>query len=214
MRRIPLLVGVIALVTSVCGFPSAASPVAEAEQSLQFGACPQDLATPYPHLDCATLQVPLDYGRPYGAKITVMMSRAKATNPDKRRGVLFLNPGGPGGGAAEYAGRLTAPSATGQTRIPPSVLEMCDIIGMDPRGVAHSTPLSCGDLSLWAAPLPDPDAAPQRPELWKLLGEFAASCQRNAGSMLPFVNTNTVAKDMDRIRQELGEQKISYRGFS
>lgn len=213
MRRIPLLAGVIALVTTLCTAPSSASPTAEAA-GIQFGACPQDLATPYPHLDCATLQVPLDYSRPFGAKVSVTVSRAKATDPAKRRGVLFLNPGGPGGGAAEFAGRLSARSSTGQTRIPPAVLEMYDIIGMDPRGVAHSTPMSCGDLSAWTAPLPDPDATSQRQSWWKLLGEFTAACQRNASHMLPFVNAKTVAMDIDRIRQALGEEKISYLGFS
>ncbi|WP_049565265.1 alpha/beta hydrolase [Nonomuraea sp. SBT364] len=214
MRRISLLAGVIALCTAMSGSPSLASLVEETKESLRFGACPQDLAGAYPHLDCATLQVPLDHSRPFGEQVSVTVSRAKATNPAKRRGVLFLNPGGPGQGAADYAGRLTLPSSTGQTRIPAPVLEMYDVIGMDPRGVAHSTPISCGDPAIWSSPLPDPDAVSERQNWWKLLGAFAESCRRNAGDMLPFLNGKTVARDMDRLREALGEDKISYLGYS
>src|SRR4051812_35336518 len=50
--------------------------------------------------ECGTVRVPLDWAEPDGDRITLAVSRLPAADPDRRIGVLFFNPGGPGGPAA------------------------------------------------------------------------------------------------------------------
>src|SRR5690348_11620638 len=45
---------------------------------------------------CGELAVPLDYAHPDGRRISLAVSRVRASDPAHRRGVLMLNPGGPG----------------------------------------------------------------------------------------------------------------------
>ena len=52
-------------------------------------------------VECATLEVPLDYDDPDGEQIELYVARTPASG--ERNGALFINPGGPGAGAAEYA---------------------------------------------------------------------------------------------------------------
>ncbi|MFC7592157.1 hypothetical protein ACFQYP_56855 [Nonomuraea antimicrobica] len=115
---------------------------AEAEPATQvaWGACPKDVvaaAAPSP-LDCATVPVPVDYADPASGKIDIVISRLASKNPSKRRGVLLLNPGGPGGPGLAYPGFLVARG------LPASVQDSYDLIGMDTRGIGHSAPVSCG----------------------------------------------------------------------
>ncbi|MFJ6251814.1 MULTISPECIES: alpha/beta hydrolase [unclassified Streptomyces] len=159
-------------------------------------------------LDCATLEVSLDYQDPDGEKINVAVSRLSTTRPGKRRGVLLLNPGGPGSGG------LGMPKAMASI-LPKLVLDRYDLIGFDPRGVEHSTPQSCG--------LPDPSVPGLFPypaadgSITKNAAHaeaVAKKCADNAGKKLRHYNTANTARDMDRIRQALDEKKISYWGQS
>ncbi|MEU4197041.1 alpha/beta fold hydrolase [Kribbella sp. NPDC026611] len=191
-----------------------AAPVADPTSSLAFGACPADIAQPFPALTCATLQVPVDYTQPDGATISLLVTKRAANDPSKRLGALLLNPGGPGGAGSLSAGGLTKPDATGFTRLQPAVLDAYDVIGFDPRGVAHSDGISCTDPSYFSAPQPDPDVPANRSKLWKLWGGYADACGEKAGDLLSHLGTVDVARDMDRIRDALGEQKLNYVGFS
>ncbi|QWF76778.1 alpha/beta hydrolase [Amycolatopsis sp. CA-230715] len=190
--------------------PAEATP----KPSLSFDACPGDLATPYPGMTCASVQVPLDYAAPEKGQLTLLVSKVPARDPAKRRGALFVNPGGPGAGAASYVGKLTKPDGKGATRLPPSVLDSYDIIGMDPRGVGHSSPFACVDPGYFGGPQPDPDATAGQEKLWQTWTKFAAGCQAKAGAVLPHLGTVNVAKDMDLVREKMGERKLSYLGFS
>ena len=59
---------------------------------------------------------------------------------------------------------------------------------------------------------PDDDA--ERQEIIDLAEEFTAACEEANGDILPYIGTNNSARDMDSIRRALGEDKISYFGFS
>ena len=61
-------------------------------------------------------------------------TRVKATGD--RIGSLFVNPGGPGGSAVDYA-------KAADYIVSPSVREYFDIVGLDPRGVGLSDPVEC-----------------------------------------------------------------------
>src|ERR1017187_4111955 len=83
---------------------------------------------------CASLQVPLDYGKPSGRKITLALSEVPATAPaSSRQGVLLVNPGGPGGPGRSLAAFV----ADG---LDPSVAAQYTIVGFDTRGVGASVP--------------------------------------------------------------------------
>jgi pimeloyl-ACP methyl ester carboxylesterase len=196
------------LLLAVVSLTSFAAP-GGAQTGLQFGACPpsQD-GLPDAGQQCATLQLPLDYSDPNGRKIAVAVSRVRAASPAGRRGVLLLNPGGPGGPGLDLP-RLLA------HLLPQSVLDRYDLIGFDPRFVGTSTPISCGlsdeEAGQALTPLEQPGGFPATAALMR---KIAGECAGFAGDLLPFATTANTARDMDQIRQALGESKISYLGYS
>ncbi len=187
-------------VPAVAGTPSP-SP-------LVFGTCPEDITEFYPALTCATLQVPVDYRQPTGATIPLLVTKRSANNPAKRLGSLVVNPGGPGGSGVIAAGYVSTPDETGFTPLQPAVLDAYDVVGFDPRGVRHSGAISCAAPDYFPVPQPDPDARASRDALSKLWDGYADGCSDKAGALLPHLGTENVARDMDRVRAALGEQKL------
>ena len=131
MRKSLSLTAVIAAAAALV-VPGTAS--AAPAREVKWAACPADVALP--GLECGTLQVPLDYREPEGRQTEVMISRLASKNPAKRRGILLTNPGGPGEG-------LTFPFILKAVGLPQSVLDTYDVIGMDPRGIGFSSPVTC-----------------------------------------------------------------------
>ncbi|GAB3931393.1 alpha/beta hydrolase [Kribbella albertanoniae] len=152
---------------------------------------------------CAELEVPLDYTRPNGPKITLAMSRIKATGD--RIGALVLNNGGPGGPSLSAA--LDRPDVMG------TVGQRYDLIGLDPRSVGRSTPIDC-KLPFAGWPWAGGSTRASYAESVAIQADVAKRCTQNAGSMLQYINTRNTARDMDQVRVALGEQKISYLGYS
>jgi pimeloyl-ACP methyl ester carboxylesterase len=161
-------------------------------------------------LECAELQVPLDYGEPGGAQITIGMNRLKATDPARRIGSLIFNPGGPGGPGSGFVGL----EASGTRVFSPALRERFDVIGVDPRGVGTSTPVRC-DPALWNTPVsrfPRDAAAFER--LVAYNRALSESCLRLTGPLLGHVDTVSVARDMEAVRVALGDGKLNYLGLS
>ncbi|MGW0058853.1 alpha/beta hydrolase [Streptosporangium sandarakinum] len=163
-----------------------------------------------PRQECATLRVPMDYRKPGGPTISLAVSRIKTAKPALRRGVLLLIPGGPGSPG------LNRPSVQVK-KLPQDVLDRYDIIGFDPRGVGQSSPVSCdlatGDLSVTKLkPYPDADGGIADNLAWSR--RIAEACARNGGPLIRHISTRNEARDIDGIRQALGEKKISYWGVS
>ncbi|MBK1784109.1 alpha/beta fold hydrolase [Prauserella sp. ASG 168] len=179
---------------------------------VKWGPCPEDVvagAAPT-QLECGTVTVPLDYSTPDGEQIELTISRLASTKPDKRRGVLMLNPGGPGGSG------LTQPAFLVSRGLPNSVMDSYDVIGMDTRGVGHSTKMGCGftvdteyggNLPVYA---PDDAAVTEQARIAK---DVAEQCAKN-DDRLKHLSTENTARDLDRIRAALGEEKTSYLGYS
>ncbi|WP_217705986.1 alpha/beta hydrolase [Verrucosispora sp. NA02020] len=181
----------------------------------QWTACPADVVVPptvQAQVQCATVPVPLDYGDPDGTRIELMISRIASTKPEKRRGVLMFNPGGPGGTGLDQPGFLIGQG------LPASVVDAYDLIGMDTRGVGHSTPMSCGFTATdayWANIPPyavdDADVIRQA----AIAEEVATRCAANdPDGRLRHLTTANMARDLDRIRAALGETKASFYGAS
>lgn len=163
-----------------------------------------------PRQQCATLEVPMDYANPNGAKISVAVSRIPSEKPQARRGALLLIPGGPGGSS------LNNPSGKGQ-RLPQEVRDAYDLIGFDPRGLGRSTPVTCGlaygDLATSKLrPWPAPDGSIT--ENMATAQRMSDACARNGGELIRHISTANNARDIDRIRAALGEQKLSAWGVS
>jgi pimeloyl-ACP methyl ester carboxylesterase len=156
-----------------------------------------------PELECGQLSVPVDYARPRGARLELATVRAAATGPD-RKGVLFVNPGGPGASGVDFV--IQALSLFTALR------EHFDIISFDPRGTARSAPVDC-EVSL-----PDPPANNTLDALAAFNDElgrrYAAACSDQFGPLASQVGTNNVARDIDVLRSALGERKMNYLGFS
>ncbi|MFJ1548312.1 alpha/beta hydrolase [Streptomyces sp. NPDC088246] len=194
---------VMAALTPVTAF-AAGDPLQQyAQQKLRWERC--DTGQPAA-LECAKVKVPLDYRAPGGRKIDLAISRIKAGSTKERRGVLLMNPGGPG------VQGLTMPAEM-EPLLSAEVRERFDLIGFDPRGVGQSAPIGCG--------LTDEEQAFQHPYT---AGTFAKDvarartvadkCWAKAGDVLPHITTRNTARDMDVVRAALGEKKISYFGYS
>lgn len=161
-------------------------------------------------MQCTTLQVPVDYQNRSGRKLTLALSRVTATAPaGQRQGVLLVNPGGPGGSGLSLAGVV----ASG---LRPSVASQYDIVGFDPRGVGSSTPSLHCDRYFFAGVRPDyiPRTGRDEQVLKQRAKAYATDCEKKYGWLLPHMTTEDAARDMDSIRAALGQQKISYFGYS
>lgn len=153
--------------------------------------------------ECGELKVPLDYSRPNGPQITLALSRLKATGD--RIGTMVLNDGGPGGPGLSMPLRLRTAMKAAGTRY--------DLIGLDPRFVGRSTPIDC-KLPFAGWPWAGGADRSSFERVDRQVADIAARCATNAGGYLQYVNTRNTARDIDRVRIALGEQKISYLGYS
>lgn len=182
---------------------------------LKWGACEAPTAAegggqaPPKGWQCATLDVPLDYAKPEGETIPLALIRAKARNQDKRLGSLVFNFGGPGG-----SGITTLPGAAKDFE---ALRSRYDLVSFDPRGVGRSAPVRCEDdkqLDAYYAQ----DSSPATPEQEKAFVDntrtYQQACEKNSGKVLPHVGTENAARDMDRLRQALGDEKLNYFGIS
>ncbi|MCP2236852.1 alpha/beta hydrolase [Prauserella halophila] len=178
--------------------------------SLRWGPCPEEASSP--RLECSTLDVPLDYRKPDGRKIEIAVSRLPSEKPSRRRGVLLTNPGGPGGPGLDY------PATLAGAGLPKRVLDSYDIVGMDPRGVGRSAPVTC-DLTerqqargAFAQYAHTPVDVVTESRYARTIAEQCATSR--TAWMLPYTTTANTARDMDRLRVALGEPKVSYLGAS
>ncbi|MBB5851476.1 alpha/beta hydrolase [Amycolatopsis umgeniensis] len=174
--------------------------------------CPDYGMTPSPTagLECAKLEVPMDYANPGGRTIELTVSRKASTSP-KRRGVLLMNPGGPGSPG------LAMPAQLAQRQGHTGLLDSYDVIGFDPRGTTYSTPVTCDLTAEQRFTVVGPYADGPRDVVEKAAKSrvVARQCaESKTADLLPHMTTANTARDMDRIREALGERKISYYGVS
>ena len=164
-----------------------------------------------PGLECATIEVPLDYAKPGGRTIALALDRHPAGGPAGARiGSLLVNPGGPGVSGVDALDFEVA-------LLSKAVLDSFDIIGFDPRGVARSAPIRCLDgpaLDAYFHLDPAPTTMVGFDALVAAAKAFDQGCQSRSGDLLPFVSTENAARDMDQIRQAVGDPKLTYLGFS
>lgn len=166
-------------------------------------------AKPDATLRCGSLRVPLDYAKPGGETLDIAMIRIPATDQARRIGSLVFNFGGPGASGVDTMAQAAKAFASLNTRY--------DLVSFDPRGVERSSGVRCDgehvmdrytSMNTIAVTQADWD----RQE--RIIKDFAAACQRTSGKVLPYVGTVNAARDMDRMREALGEPKLNYFGIS
>jgi len=154
---------------------------------------------------CAKILAPLDYADPSGQAITLSLAKKAATKSPKL-GTLFVNPGGPG---ASGRNLVTYFASAG--------LEQFDIVGWDPRGTNDSTPVTCfgaKDTDAFTELDSSPDDAVETDALIIGTYEFAKSCWQHSGDLLEHISTVDTVRDLDLMRALVGDQKLSYLGYS
>ncbi len=160
-------------------------------------------------VECGTMEVPVDWDKPEGSKLSISVARHKATGtPEQRIGSLFWNPGGPGGEAVSTGVELwKSMSETMRQRF--------DLVSMDPRGVGKSQPdlSACDGLIM--------TTKTNWPVDWKTMTEVsmdeAAKLNKKCQEQTPnagFVGTWQVVRDLDALRAAVGDPKLTYLGVS
>ncbi|MGW4897636.1 alpha/beta hydrolase [Kitasatospora sp. NPDC004240] len=158
--------------------------------------------------ECATFKVPLDYEHPGAGDLTLSAARTRATGT--RLGSLMLNPGGPGGSAVEYVEAVAGTYDSG-------VRAAYDLVGLDPRGVGRSSPVTCldgGRMDAYTAVDITPDDQGEVDALVAADKEFAEGCRRTAGERLGHLGTVEAARDLDVLRALVGDARLNYVGKS
>jgi pimeloyl-ACP methyl ester carboxylesterase len=160
--------------------------------------------------ECGRTEVPISYDEPGGATLPLFLVRAVAAGQTERLGSLVVNPGGPGGSGADAAIGLAL-------TLPEDVLRRFDVVGFDPRGVGLSTPVECIPADLkeqLVAAEPRPTTAEQLDATFALSDEVADGCAEEYGEALGTFNTVDTARDMDQLRESLGDEQLTYLGYS
>lgn len=156
-------------------------------------------------LQCGKVTVPLDYARPRAGTLDLALARYRATGD--KQGSVLLNFGGPGGaGIPEFA-------SGGKDFM--ELTDGYDIVTFDPRGVGRSSPVSCGDGEENVDVSEDGTDLGRDPRaVLDQLKKAAEACARHSGPVLPHIGTVNASRDLDVIRQALGDKKLNYLGFS
>ena len=202
-----------ALAVGVPAPPAGATDGQPTAPEPSWGSCERFLGQDsdvLPDARCATLSVPVDYANPTGPQAQLALIKIPATG--KRIGALLVNPGGPGASAVDALAALgwgwPDPRSPNTSTWWPSTRAVSAI--RHRRCAAAPTPNSMpGAASRWWTTArrggPDRAAQPQPAQecLDKMGREFLAG-----------VGTDSAARDMDVVRQALGDDQINFLGFS
>jgi pimeloyl-ACP methyl ester carboxylesterase len=159
---------------------------------------------------CAEIQVPVDYQNPGDASLTLALKKLPAKQSSNKVGSLLINPGGPGGSGTDYV--TYAEDAFGKR-----LMDSFDIIGFDPRGVALSTPLDCltdKEVDEFIAFDGTPDTDQELKDSLQLSINLAKGCEAIENNLIAHVGTQEAARDMDIIRELVGDEKLNFLGAS
>jgi pimeloyl-ACP methyl ester carboxylesterase len=181
---------------------AAGDPSQRTRFKINWSACEKS-----PQTQCGTLKVPLDWSKPSGATISLVVARRPAKDPTRRIGTLFFNPGGPGDGAAKYI-------AEADMFFSPTLIERFDLVGMDPRGIENSSQVRCSLPVITPDSTLFPKTEQQFQQLRQHNREVGLNCLDKAGDLVRHMDTVSVTRDHEALRLALGEDKINWLGVS
>jgi pimeloyl-ACP methyl ester carboxylesterase len=191
--------------------PSALGTGSAAVPELDWGSCAAE-GEGLEAFQCASAVVPLDYDKPKGRQVTLALARLPASDPGRKIGSLFLNPGGPGGSGVDFL------FGAGPFLYSDEVRARFDLVGFDPRGIIRSTPLRCyetfdeaiADLAPFQFPV-----TREEERVWiRSDRAIARACAERGGPILDHMSTANVARDMDLLRRAVGDARLTYAGYS
>ncbi|HEY2175025.1 MAG TPA: alpha/beta hydrolase [Mycobacteriales bacterium] len=161
---------------------------------------------------CARVSVPLDWSQPNGKKIGLAVIRHLASRPSQRIGSMFINPGGPGQsgvGLVRNSGAELS-NAWGAGRF--------NLVSWDPRGTNDSTPVKCfantADRDRFWKGVTFPYTRAGSLLYQRKAIQLASRCEKLSGPLLSHISTADTARDLNRLRELVGGQKITYVGLS
>lgn len=174
----------------------------------------------------------MNYSEPTGASATIALIRkpATVTDPKQYLGPILFNPGGPGGSGVDQVLQRGDQFAT-------VIGPQFDLVGFDPRGTCFSgssprtTKIKTGvrsskpgvawfeseiEASLWSSSGAQNTAETSEDfaRMWargQIIGQLA---EERALEGISHINTENVARDMLRITEAYGYEKLQYWGFS
>ena len=170
-------------------------------QEIDWKSCRQDF-------QCATLAVPIDYTKLSTGTFEIALLKYEART-SKKLGSLIVNPGGPGGSGVDYA-------YAAEYIFSPAILDRYDIVGFDPRGVSRSAPIRClTDKELDANNNSDskPDNEAEFQQILQDTKKYVEKC-KDENKYLNSYSTANVARDLDILREALGDKQLNYMGKS
>ena len=169
----------------------------------------------------ATIKVPLDYADPERGDIEVALLKVAAGDPQRRRGAILINPGGPGEDGLPYSllfgylwGEANPATDSESGKLFREIAQCYDLVGFSPRGTGSSTRLRCtSDEKLMPAGILVADKGAENARNNLLNARLRAeACLSNP--LTPYINSDATARDMDIIRCALGDDKLNYLGIS
>ena len=199
--------------------PAPSTPVEPKAAPIEWSDCDdqiQPLIADQPGSDrdltfeCGRTEVPISYDEPKGATLPLFLVKVVMAGQTDRIGSLVVNPGGPGASGADAAIGLAL-------SLPAEVMSRFDIVGFDPRGVGLSTPVECISDDMkerLVASEPRPTTEDQLDDAFTLTKQVADGCAKEYGDALGTFNTVDTARDMEQLRQSLGDDKLTYLGYS
>lgn len=160
---------------------------------------------------CATATAPLDWDTPSAGEIELALIRQPASG--QRLGSLLMNPGGPG------VSGYDAVATSLDVAVSETLQERYDVVGFDPRGVGRSSAVDCFTPKELDQLLYAPARGVRGTNEWltsqnELTHRFGQACLRNTGDLLANVDTASTARDLDMLRAALGDDQLTYLGYS
>ena len=193
---------------------SAAVPADEdssAGDEPEEGATETDTTVTGESTQVRAVTVPLDHDDPHGPQIEIPIYTHGATDPGRRIGVLFVNPGGPG-----VPGLWMAANAA--FLFTEELTAHFDIVAFDPRGTFEDTAVSCLGYEEWVVFESSidwsPDSPGEREALDAHVDAAVDTCVDDSGEMIRHVSTMDTVHDMALIAEALGVSEVSYVGQS
>ena len=204
----------LALTLSACGnSPSSSDTTNSLDTTTEFVVNPIEWkpcdGSTSTQVECGNIEVPFDYSDPEQGSFVLYVKKHNASNPASRIGSMMVNPGGPGFGGSSLADDA-------QYYFSQDLIDNFDIIAWDPRGTGESTPaVDCVDtFDEYVALDSPPDTPEEKQALIDASQAFNDKCAENSGTILPYISTQASAQDINSLRLALGEEQVSYFGFS
>jgi pimeloyl-ACP methyl ester carboxylesterase len=209
------LAATLALIITACGNSSSSSDTTTnppentttfVVNPIEWKACDGSTSA---KVECGNIEVPFDYSDPEQGSFVLNIRKHNAASPADRIGSMMVNPGGPGFGGSSLADDA-------QYYFSQDLIDHFDIIAWDPRGTGETTPaVNCVDTFDEYFGLDSPPETPEEKQaLIDASQAFNDKCAENSGTILPYISTKASAQDINSLRLALGEEKVSYFGFS